>query len=495
MKSSKFPAIKGLIAAPPSAFGAEFFVLFPAPVVRVEDGYACLDVCGPLMQHAGMFCSYEALRTRAAGALADIAVHTLILKINSPGGEFAGSLEFAKELRAMAKSANKRLVAFIDNQALSAAYAIACAADEIVVTPSAFVGSIGVWATLADQTALDKSMGLNIEVISSGAAKAERNPHVPISDEARLRLQDEVDAMARLFFEAVSDLRFIAEERIVGFQGAQFFGEQARKLGLVDRVALSLEDYLSSVRETVMGAYEDVRANTRKGLAKLAAEDSDDGKKARRALAQMDKEDEKEARAEEKESEKAEGDEDKPEAKAEADDEKKEARAQASGASIPTPHAEDPTFALARATAALQAEVKELRGIIAADRAASERAALLAQRPDFPSEVRAVLASAPIETVKKAVREFPRPATNDVVGSAAALTPSPTRGSSDAQEGSPEGNSVFVGEETLNQFLDRKMGMSKQNNGVVSERRSLSLGFLNPSEAKAAAARISQEGK
>jgi ClpP class serine protease len=60
--------------------------------------------------------------------------------------------------------------------AASAAYWIATAADEVVVTPSGQVGSIGVFATHEDiSKALDME-GIKVSLISAGKYKTEGTP-------------------------------------------------------------------------------------------------------------------------------------------------------------------------------------------------------------------------------------------------------------------------------------------------------------------------------
>ncbi|MCH7689109.1 MAG: S49 family peptidase, partial [Planctomycetes bacterium] len=70
-------------------------------------------------------------------------IKALLIKIDSPGG-FPGSAQaiFSALKRFKEK---KPVVAFIENMGTSAAYNIAVATNHIVASPSALVGSIGVW--------------------------------------------------------------------------------------------------------------------------------------------------------------------------------------------------------------------------------------------------------------------------------------------------------------------------------------------------------------
>ncbi len=77
-------------------------------------------------------------------ALADSSVKAIVLDIDSPGGSVFGVRELAQEI--FDGRAQKPIVAVANYMAASAAYHLATQADELVVSPSAIVGSIGVFS-------------------------------------------------------------------------------------------------------------------------------------------------------------------------------------------------------------------------------------------------------------------------------------------------------------------------------------------------------------
>lgn len=496
----RFPLPKGPVAAPSRAWGEEFDVVIGGGMASkpfVEDGnLAVVDINGPLVQHSHwLLCSYDDIRTRVAAAC-ESGLPTICLRLNSPGGDFAGALELAREIRAMAASYGKKLVAYTDSQCLSAAYAIACAAEELTITDSAFVGSVGVWAALCDETARDKAMGLNVVIVPSGTQKAERNPHVAITENAVSNMQAQVDDMAALFFDLVAEHRGMPRAKVEALQGSEHFGTQAVSLGLADRVVNGWNEYTGK-GQVMAKSVQEARASYRATLAKLAADDSDEGKEARAHLSAMDKEDEKkEAKAEDGNGEekkkdgeeaksKAEGepkDEDKDKAKGAADD-KEKAKA-SSGLRI-----------AASSTAReldLAARVHALETERAIEKESAERSALLASRPDFAPEVKASLEGAPISFVRDAVKSWARLA-SPTQAAANALTPGATRGESQVDQNAPV--SGFVGQETQEVFIDRKMGLAKASGGVVRQGNTLELGFLSPAAAQAAVEKLNAEQK
>lgn len=378
-----------IVSAPPSAFDQDFlFTPYQTPGFTLQGSVAVVDVCGPLFQKPDLFGisnTYSCILGQIEAALASPA-SMVVLKLDSPGGDFPGNLESVGAIRAMADAAGKPLIAYTETQALSAAYALACACDQIVITPSAFVGSVGVWCQLVDITAADKAQGANIVIVASGPKKAERNPHNPITDAAVANMQVQVDAMAAMFFEVVASRRGMSLEAVEALGGGQEFGIAAVKAGLANRVVSSWAEFLATAKEESMGLYEKALA-----LKKSAEEDGSDEDKAvaKKMLAKMFGE-EDDAKSEE------EAPESKKEAKAE-DEKKEEPKAAAMGTVTLAPHE------LAARIHALEVENR-----LAKEQ--TEKFHLLSTRPDFSAEVRASLTdkSTPLAFVKNAVKTWKR---------------------------------------------------------------------------------------
>jgi ClpP class serine protease len=160
----------------------------------------------------------------------------VILRIDSPGGVVAGLNETVKELRSIRQEFGRPLIAFADEMAASAAYALCCACDEVILPASAIVGSIGVISTMVDQTAQDKKQGLRFVTLTSGARKADGHPHVAIDDDAISVEQGRVDKLARQFYKQVQKARGLPISTIQGFQAGIFLGSEAVRAGVADGV-------------------------------------------------------------------------------------------------------------------------------------------------------------------------------------------------------------------------------------------------------------------
>lgn len=476
----KFTPSRSVVAAPASAWGADFSVVVgrESPYT-VEGDYAVVEICGPLCQYFdGVVDGYDAILSRVAAACLSTAP-TVVLRIDSPGGDFPGGLEAARQITAMARQSGKRLVAFTDSQALSAGYMLACACDEIVITPSAYVGSVGVWAALTDMTAHNRMLGANIVIVPSGERKADRNPNVAITEATVAALQAEVDSMAGLFFAAVSSSRKLSVADVRAHQGASLFGAAALQARLADRIVDCWSDFIGG-KASQKGNTVD-KEEMRKALAK-AAEEGDE--KCARALKAWDG-DEKEA--------KAEGEEDEKKASAKSEDEGKEEKKEEAKKAKKAEEKEEEKKAAADATQALiqslAAEVQAMKASVAAKEEQSERASLLASRPDITGAVRASLEKASLSFVRDACKNWPR-VKGGAVAAVAAQTPGGTVGNTQASgiDVSEKGTEQLTDEE----YIERKMMGWKPKAGIEHRKggRELVLGFMSPEDVKAAAARL-----
>ncbi|MCD0156305.1 S49 family peptidase [Deinococcus sp. 6GRE01] len=176
----------------------------------------------------------------------DPTVSAIVLSIDSPGGTVAGTVE-AGEAVAYART-KKRVVAVTNDMAASAAYWVASQASEIVVTPTAITGSIGVISTHADYTKMMNTWGIVVTYIRSAAKKALGQPYEPFSAEAQAEWQKTVDAMYAQFIQAVARGRRKARA-VVAEQwasGEVWTGQAAVTAGLADRVG-SLAGVLSEL--------------------------------------------------------------------------------------------------------------------------------------------------------------------------------------------------------------------------------------------------------
>lgn len=171
-------------------------------------------------------------------AASDPSIKKAMLYVNSPGGSVTGTPETAARVAALAKV--KKVHAFVDVMACSAGYYIASQASKIIASPSAVIGSIGVYMAVIDATRAMELEGIAVQMISSGKFKGMGAPWKPLSDEERNMLQAQCDSIYAAFKGAVTSTRPKVKDSTM--QGQWFDGEQADDLHLVDELTLDTPD-------------------------------------------------------------------------------------------------------------------------------------------------------------------------------------------------------------------------------------------------------------
>lgn len=219
---------------------------------RVEQrgSTAILGVEGPIFRYANLFTaisgatSTEMLALDLETALGNSAIDQVVLNIDSPGGEVAGT----NALAAMVREGSKRkpIYAYIDGMGASAAYWIAAAAQEIVAEESAWIGSIGVSATMLDNSAAQERQGVKRYTIVSSQSPR-KNPS-PSTETGRAQIQELVDSAAQLFIDRVAQYRGVSAETVqTDFgSGGMFPAQLALDRGMIDRVQ-GFEEFLAGL--------------------------------------------------------------------------------------------------------------------------------------------------------------------------------------------------------------------------------------------------------
>lgn len=205
-------------------------------VARIPVDGTLVHKLGGVSPWSGMV-GYDCLDRVIEDAQGNKEVGAILLDIDSPGGEVAGCFEFARKLRRMgARAGGKPIVAFANEMACSAAYAIAANCDAVMTTETGQVGSIGVWTMMVDMTKGLTKNGIDVRMIRAGDRKARGGPY-EVADEATVnKLQGWVDDTWRIFADIVAESRPISASAVLALEGDWFTGKAALGLGLVDAV-------------------------------------------------------------------------------------------------------------------------------------------------------------------------------------------------------------------------------------------------------------------
>jgi protease-4 len=189
------------------------------------------------------------VREELARAEKDDAVKALVVRINSPGGTITASDVVYREIREFKQRRKIPVVAAIMDVGASGGYYAALAADQIFAHPTTITGSIGVIMLTVNAQGLLEKVGVTPLAIKSGPLKDAGSPFRGLTDEERAVFQSVIDDMYGRFVRLVAESRKIPEARVRAFSDGRIYtAEQARALGLVDRIGY-LDEAVAAARQ------------------------------------------------------------------------------------------------------------------------------------------------------------------------------------------------------------------------------------------------------
>ena len=195
---------------------------------------AVISIDGPIFRRANLFteisggASTEYLAHDISTALNSDRVRSILLLIDSPGGEAKGIHELAAQI--FAGRSVKPIHAYTDGDCCSGAYWLAAAAQQIALDASALVGSVGVVLTVDDPAHALNDDG-TIEIVSSMSDLKRPDPH---SADGRASLQTLVDDLGWLFVDRVAAYRGMTRDAITSVRGGVLVGQRAVDAGFVE---------------------------------------------------------------------------------------------------------------------------------------------------------------------------------------------------------------------------------------------------------------------
>lgn len=210
------------------------------PSKQVGD-IAMIHLQGPMSRGGGFFggTATSAVVESLKNAAANPSVKGIALKINSPGGQVAGTKELGDTIKEVAKS--KPVYATIEDVGASAAYWAASQATRVFAAEDSVVGSIGVMQVVPDTSKAADAAGVAVHVIRSDQTsdfKGTGVPGAPVSDAQLAEIKRHLTAKNDFFLNAVADGRGLNKTQLQQVaDGRLFTANEAVDLGLVDEVA------------------------------------------------------------------------------------------------------------------------------------------------------------------------------------------------------------------------------------------------------------------
>jgi protease-4 len=206
-------------------------------------------------------------------------IKAILLKMDCPGGNAGASQAIFNEIKELKKIHLKPVVVWVQNVCASGGYYIACTADHIIATPSAFVGSIGVYIPQPHLKQFIEQFKIRYNSIDAGTYKTAGNPLLDVTPEQQKMLKGLVDDTYVQFTTDVAEQRPKLTLHTVSTwaDGKVFTGKQALELGLVDELGsqITAEQYIKH-KLIIEGGIEWVRPACVSNLSKLFKGDCED---------------------------------------------------------------------------------------------------------------------------------------------------------------------------------------------------------------------------
>jgi len=229
-----------------------------------QEKVAVISLSGPIQYEAGgMFFGGKVItpaivRQQLERAQKDVSVKAVVLQIESPGGSVAACQEILNILDGL----EKPLVVSLGDIVASGGYYISAKADRIVALPGTLTGSIGVIAQVPNVAGLYDKLGIRMQVFKAGKHKDMYAGLRELTPEEKELMQQITDQLYEQFINVVAEGRRMDKERVRQLATGQLYtGEQAKALGLVDRLggldmAIKVAAELAGVKEPEVVYYK-----------------------------------------------------------------------------------------------------------------------------------------------------------------------------------------------------------------------------------------------
>jgi protease-4 len=164
----------------------------------------------------------------------DDDIKAIVLRVNSPGGEFRSSDMIWREINLAKKE--KPVIASMGDYAASGGYYIAMACDTIVAQPHTITGSIGIFMMMFDMSDfLGNKLGITFDEVRTGEYGEMFTVTRPLTDSEKNYWQRNLEEAYATFTGKAAEGRNVADDEIRKVaSGRVWSGTQAKDHKLVD---------------------------------------------------------------------------------------------------------------------------------------------------------------------------------------------------------------------------------------------------------------------
>lgn len=227
-------------------------------VIRVNYPIAKYDFCGDP--------GTQTLQQLLAAADSDNTVTSVVMWIDSPGGQVDGT----ESLATAVKSSAKAKVSYSDGMLCSAAYWIGSSAPEIIVHGAnngwnATIGSIGTMARWTDLSGKYEREGIKVHTVFATESTDKWRNFLDANAGNYDALRRELDGLNKSFLSAVKINRAgkidLSQENVL--TGKTYNAKEALKFGLIDKIG----DFQYAVKRSLQLARQASKNSTQKPMA------------------------------------------------------------------------------------------------------------------------------------------------------------------------------------------------------------------------------------
>ena len=176
----------------------------------------------------------ETFQEEIRKARVDDDIKAIVLRINSPGGEFRASDMIWREIE-LAKKV-KPVIASMSDYAASGGYYLAMGCDTIVSQPHTITGSIGIFGVIFDLSEfMDNKLGITFDEVRTGKYGDLYTFNRPLNDAEKRFIQKNLEDHYNTFTKKAAEGRGVSQDDILKVaSGRVWSGSQAKERNLVD---------------------------------------------------------------------------------------------------------------------------------------------------------------------------------------------------------------------------------------------------------------------
>lgn len=201
----------------------------------------------------------ESIATQLREAGRNDDYEALVLRINSPGGEYFASEVIRREVQSL-RDLGKTVVVSMGDVAASGGYWIAMAADEVWASPATITGSIGVFGMIPTFSDTLAKIGVHTDGVGTTELAGKLRLDRPLDPELRRVFQSSTEKVYEEFISLVSAERPLERHEVEAVaRGRVWSGAQAEGYGLVDRMGTLKDAVDAAARIAGLGTDYDVK--------------------------------------------------------------------------------------------------------------------------------------------------------------------------------------------------------------------------------------------